>query len=48
LGRDGATMGRVARGFIRSKVKSSEWRDFAVERLLGAANGAEPKRKIRA
>src|ERR1700687_426957 len=36
--------GRVARGFIGSKVKSSEWWKFGVEWLLGAANGDEPKR----
>ena len=35
----GRPWGRVARAFIGSKVKSSEWRNFGVERLLGAANG---------
>ena len=39
---------RVARRFIRSKVKGSEGRNFGVERLLGAANGEEPKRGIHA
>jgi hypothetical protein len=32
--------------FLRSKVKRSEWSNFGVERLLGAANGDEPKRGI--
>jgi hypothetical protein len=32
--------------FLRSKVKVSEWRNFGVERVLGAANGDEPKRRI--
>jgi len=41
--RDGDDHGQgVAPGFIRSKVKCSEWRNFGVERLLGAANGGEP------
>ena|ERR1700687_345206 len=43
----GRPWGRVARVFLRSKVKVSEWRIFGVERLLGAANGDEPKRGIR-
>jgi len=42
----GRPWGRVARGFIRSKVKVSEWRNFGVERLLGAANGDEPIPRI--
>ena len=32
--------------FLRSKVKVSERSNFAVERLLGAANGKELKRGI--
>jgi hypothetical protein len=43
----GRPWGRVARGFLRSKVKVSEWSNFGSERLLGAANGDEPKRRIR-
>jgi hypothetical protein len=35
----GRPWGRVARGFFRSKVESSEWSNFRDERLLGAANG---------
>jgi hypothetical protein len=31
---------------LGSKVKDSEWRNFGVERLLGAANGDEPKGRI--
>ena len=42
----GRPWARIAQGFIRSKVKSSEWRNFGVERFLGAANGDEPKRRI--
>src|SRR5258707_14492569 len=42
----GRPWGRVARGFLRSKVKSSEWSNFGGERLLGAANGDRPKRRI--
>ncbi len=37
----GRPWGRVARGFVRSKVKSSEWSNLGGERLLGAANGDE-------
>jgi len=37
---------RVARGHLRSKVKSSEWSKFGGERLLGAANGDEARRRI--
>ncbi len=35
----GRPWGRVARVFLRSKVKVSEWSNFGGERLLGAANG---------
>ena len=42
----GRPWGRVARVKLRGKVKSSEWRIFGVERLLGAANGNRPKRRI--
>src|SRR6266478_4675320 len=42
----GRPWGRVAQGLLRSKVKSSEWSNFGGERLLGAANGDEPKRRI--
>jgi hypothetical protein len=31
---------------LGSKVKRSEWSNFGGERLLGAANGNEPKRGI--
>jgi len=31
---------------LRSKVKDSEWSNFGVEQLLGAANGEEPKREF--
>jgi hypothetical protein len=31
--------------FLGSKGKDSEWRNFGVEWLLGAANGNEPKEK---
>ena len=42
----GRPWGRVARVFLRSKVKVSEWSNFGGERLLGAVNGDEPKRGI--
>jgi hypothetical protein len=42
----GRPWGRVARGFIGSKVKVSEWRNFGVEWLLGAANGDEPQQEF--
>ena len=42
----GRPWGRVARVFLRSKAKVSEWSNFGGERLLGAANGDEPKRRI--
>jgi len=42
----GRPWGRVARVFFRSKVESSEWSNFGGERLLGAANGNRPKRRI--
>ncbi len=42
----GRPWGRVARVFLRSKVESSEWSNFGGERLLGAANGNRPKRRI--
>src|SRR5229473_8464627 len=45
LGR-GRPWGRVARVFLRSKAKVSEWSNLGGERLLGAANGDEPKRRI--
>ena len=32
--------------YLGSKVKDSEWRNFGGERLLGAVNGDEPKRRI--
>jgi len=32
--------------YLRSKVKDSEWSNFGGERLLGAANGEEPKREL--
>ena len=35
----GRPWGRVARVFLTSKVKVSEWSNFGGERLLGAANG---------
>jgi hypothetical protein len=35
----GRPWGRVARVKLRGKVKSSEWSNFGVEQLLGAANG---------
>jgi hypothetical protein len=41
----GRPWGRVARVYLRRKVKSSEWSNFGVERLLEAANGDEPKRR---
>ena len=37
----GRPWGRVARVFLGSKEKVSEWRNFGVEWLLGAANGDE-------
>jgi hypothetical protein len=42
----GRPWGRVARVFLRSKGKVSEWRNFGVEWLLGAANGDEPVPRI--
>jgi len=42
----GAPWGRVPRVFLRSKVKVSEGSNFGGERLLGAANGDEPRRGI--
>src|SRR6266404_3143311 len=42
----GRPWGRVARVFLRSKVKVSEWSNFGGERPLGAANGDRPKRRI--
>src|SRR5882762_10301182 len=42
----GRPWGRVARGFFKSKVETSEWSNFGGERLLGAANGDRPKRRI--
>jgi len=41
----GRPCGRVARVYLRRKVKISEWSNFGVERLLEAANGDEPKTK---
>jgi hypothetical protein len=37
----GRPWGRVARVFLRSTAKVSEWSNFEAERLLGAANGNE-------
>ena len=42
----GRPWGRVAWLSLAGKVKSSEWRIFGGERLLGASNGNEPKRRI--
>jgi hypothetical protein len=42
----GRPWGRVARVRLAGKVKSSEWSNLGVERLLGAANGDEPKRGV--
>ena len=47
LGRGrGRPWGRVARERLGSKVKRSEWSNFGGERLLGAANGNDPKKRI--
>jgi hypothetical protein len=32
--------------YLGSKAKDSEWSNFGGERLLGAANGDEPKREL--
>ena len=42
----GRPWGRVARERLGSKVKRSEWSNFGGERLLGAANGNDPKKRI--